>query len=111
MSSHHFLAFADYKSFTDIGLIDKRNSTDKESVPFEETGQKIAFLSRDKSGRDGQVFLNILQVDPFSSQMKFELLTTDYEAEMSGGIRDDCIYKAYVMQVTSVRGLDVAFVC
>ena len=30
---------------------------------------------------------------------------------MSGGIRDDCIYNAFVMQVTSVRGLDVSFVC
>ena len=30
---------------------------------------------------------------------------------MDGGIRDDCIYNAFVMQVTSVRGLDVSFVC
>ena len=30
---------------------------------------------------------------------------------MNGGIRDDCIYNAFVMQVTSVRGLDVSFVC
>lgn len=43
--------------------------------------------------------------------MKFELWTTEYEAGMDGGIRDDSIYQAFVTQVTSVRGLDVSFVC
>lgn len=45
-----FLAFAQYKDFTDIGLVDKRSNADKENIPFEETGQKIAFLTRNKSG-------------------------------------------------------------
>ena len=106
-----FLCFAQYKDFTDIGLVDKRSNIDKESIPFEETGPKIAFLTRNKSGPEGEVYLNILHVDPYASPMKFELWTTEYEAEMSGGIRDDCIYNAFVMQVTSVRGLDVSFVC
>ena len=38
-------------------------------------------------------------------------MTTKYEAGMDGGIRDDCIYKAIVTQVTSARGIDVAFAC
>ena len=106
-----FLCFAQYKDFTDIGLVDRRGAADKENIPFEETGQKIAFLTRNKSGSEGDVFLNILHVDPFASPMKFELWTTTYEAGMDGGIRDDCIYNCFVMQVTSVRGLDVSFVC
>ena len=106
-----FICFAQYKDFTDIGLVDKRSAADKENIPFEETGQKIAFLTRNVSGPSGEIFLNILHVDPFASPMKFELWTTTYEAGMDGGIRDDCIYNAFVMQVTSVRGLDISFVC
>ena len=106
-----FLAFAQYRDFADVGLVDKRSSAEKNAVPFEQTGNKIAFLTRNKHGRDGDIYLNVLQVDPFASPQRFELLETVYEAEMKGGIRDDCIYNAFVMQVTSVRGLDVSFVC
>ena len=30
---------------------------------------------------------------------------------MDGGVRDDCIYQAFMMQVTSARGIDVSVVC
>ena len=70
---------------------------------------KIAFLTRNKSYPKGEVYLNVLHVDPFSQNI--ELLETAYEAEMNGGIRDDVIYKAFVTQVTSIRGLDVSFIC
>jgi hypothetical protein len=85
----------------------------RNKVPFEEMFQRIAFLTRQKpkNGDVGAVYLNILQVDPYSETTNFELLTTKYEAEMDGGVRDDVIYKAFVMQVTSLRGIDVAFVC
>lgn len=33
-----FLAFAQYKDFTDIGLVDKRPNIEKDNIPFEETG-------------------------------------------------------------------------
>ena len=66
---------------------------------------------KEEDAKVGAVYLNILQVDPYSAETRFELLTTKYEAEMDGGIRDDIIYKAFVMQVTSTRGIDVSFVC
>ena len=104
-----FLAFVHYRDFVDIGLIDKRSSSDKKSVPFEQTGMKVAFLTRNKTGINGEIYLNVLNIDPFSQNM--ELLETSYEAEMKGGIRDDVIFKAFILQVTSVRGLDVSFIC
>jgi hypothetical protein len=70
---------------------------------------KIAFLTRNMSGPKGEVYLNVLNVDPFGK--RFELFETSYEAEMKGGIRDDIIFKSFVTQVTSVRGLDVSFIC
>ena len=30
---------------------------------------------------------------------------------MEGGIRDDVIFKAFITQLRSVRGIDVSFVC
>ena len=104
-----FLAFAHYRDFTDIGLTDKRSSSDKKSIPFEQTGMKIAFLTRNITGPKGEIYLNVLDIDPFSQ--KVQLLESPYEAEMKGGIRDDMIFKAFVLQVTSARGLDVAFIC
>ena len=70
---------------------------------------KVAFLTRNITGPKGEIFLNVLDIDPFSQ--KVQLLESPYEAEMRGGIRDDMIFKAYVLQVTSARGLDVAFIC
>ena len=54
--------------------------------------------------------MNLLNIDTYSSPLHFELMTTEFDAEMSGGVRDDCIYKSFITQVTSVRGLDVSFV-
>lgn len=56
------------------------------------------------------MLLNVLSIDSYSSPMKFELFTTDYEACMDEGMSDDLIQRCVATQVTSVRGLDVAFV-
>ena len=65
-------------------------------------------MTRDKHGRDGEIYLSVLQIDPFSQ--KVELLETGYEAKMDGGIIDDYIYSAHIAQVSSYRGLDVTFI-
>lgn len=56
------------------------------------------------------MLLNVLEIDNYRSPMKFELHTTHYEACMEEGMKDDNIQKCIVTQVTSVRGLDVAFI-
>lgn len=77
----------------------------------------MAFLTRKQGICDseecskGDVLLNILVIDTYSKPMKFDLYTTKFEACMEEGICDDTIYSAFVMQMTSVRGLDVSFVC
>ena len=112
-----FVCFAEYQNNADIGFIDKRPQDQADIVPFSETGDKIAFLTRtfreDEDDDDkmiGDMFLNILSIDSYSSPMKFELYTTHYEACMEEGMSDDSIQKCIVTQVTSARGLDVAFV-
>jgi hypothetical protein len=56
------------------------------------------------------MLLNVLSVDSYSSPMRFELYTTIFEACMEEGMGDDSIQRVFSTQVTSVRGLDVAFV-
>lgn len=86
------------------------------NVPFGETGDKIAFLTRHFKKDDygdneyGDMYLNVLSIDSYSSPMRFELYTTNYEACMGEGMSDDAIQKCFVTQITSVRGLDVAFI-
>ena len=106
-----FLTFVQYRDFCDIGLKDRRHKSEKRSVPFEQTGTKIAFLTRNKTGLDGEIYLNVLHIDPFTDPYRVELLEAYYEAEMKGGIRDDVIQKAFITQVRSVRGFDVTFIC
>lgn len=53
------------------------------------------------------MLLNILYVDSYSEPMVFEHYTTDYEACMMEGCRDDVIHKAYAFEVKSGRGCDV----
>jgi len=66
-------------------------------VPFSETGDKIAFLTRKfgACGKDecerGDILLNVLSIDSYSSPMKYELFTTHYEACMEEGMSDDSI--------------------
>ena len=84
-------------------------------MPFCETGDKIAFLTRkfkvcENKCDKGDMLLNVLSIDSYSSPMKFELYTTSYEACMNEGMNDDSIQSCIAMQVTSVRGLDVTFV-
>jgi len=53
--------------------------------------------------------LNILFVDSYSEPMTFKLYTTDYEACMMEGSRDDVIHKAFAFEVKSGRGCDVTY--
>lgn len=55
------------------------------------------------------MLLNVLTIDSYSNPMRFELNVTDYEACMEEGMSDDSIQSCICMQVTSSRGLDVAF--
>lgn len=55
----------------------------------------------------GDILLNVLSIDSYSSPMKFELFVTNYEACMQEGMSDDSIQNCIAMQVASSRGLDV----
>ena len=95
LEGREFLSFVNFQNFSDIGLLDKRKKEEKNAVPFDETGTRIAFMTRNKHGRDGAIYLNVLSIDPFSE--KVELLESGYEAKMNGGIIDDYIYKIMVI--------------
>lgn len=41
-----FICFVDYQSLNDIGFVDSREQIQAERVPFSETGDKIAFITR-----------------------------------------------------------------
>jgi hypothetical protein len=112
-----FICFADYVRLEDIGFKDTRDPAQAEIVPFSETGDKIAFVTRkydvceaDDECLEGDMLLNVLSIDSYSTPMRFELFTTTYEACMREGMADDAIQRCVAMQVTSARGLDVAFV-
>ena len=66
LQGREFLSFVKFKTFEDIGLQDKRRKDDKNFIPFREIGTRIAFITRNKHGKDGEVFLNVLSIDPFS---------------------------------------------
>ena len=84
---------------------------------MEEYRQRVGFLTRVKGhcGDDdcekGDVIFNIIEVDSYSFPMQYNLYSTHYEACMNGGVRDDIMHKAVVMQVQSHRGLDVTLCC
>lgn len=92
-----FICFASYLAVNDIGFKDKREETEKEIVPFSETGDMIAFLGRkfgvcgDDECDKGDMLLNVLCIDSYSTPMRFELYTTTYEACMNEGMGDDSI--------------------
>lgn len=111
------MCFCEYQNNNDIGFVDKREANQADIIPFSETADKIAFITRSfgkcergSSCERGDMLLNVLEIDNFCSPMKFELHTTHYEACMDEGMQDDNIQKCIVTQVTSVRGLDVAFI-
>ena len=81
-------------------------------MPFSETDHKIAFLTRQFGEDDkvGEIFLNILSVELYSRNMKFQLYTSHYGACLDEGMGDDCIQKCIVTQVTSYDDKDVALV-
>ena len=66
-------------------------------VPFLETGDKIAFITRkfgvcgNNDCERGDMLLNVLSIDSYSNPMQFELYTTTYEACMEEGMSDDMI--------------------
>lgn len=118
-----FICFADYRKLEDIGFKDNRDAAQAELVPYDECGDKIAFVTRcfkeeededddvdDSVPKEGEMFLNVLSIDSYSTPMRFELHTTNYEAAMEEGVADDSIQKCVAMQMTSQRGLDVTFI-
>jgi len=75
----------------------------------------IAFLSRvhgkcedSENCKNGDMLVNLLQVDAYAQPVRFKLYTTEYEACMEEGCRDDVIHSAFVIKVNSMRGVDVA---
>ena len=98
-----FICFADYQNNADIGFKDKRDANTAEVIPFNETADNIAFLTRkrgvDEDGVEKEYFdilLNILSIDSYSRPMKFLLYTTKYDAYMGEGMSDDVIQKCIV---------------
>ena len=90
---------------------------EKIRMPLNETGEFIAFLTRVhgacEEGDDckkGDLILNLLSVDSYSEPMTFTLYTTNYEACMQEGCRDDVIHKAYAIECKSARSTDVTLV-
>ena len=87
--------------------------------PFEEMSQRIAFITRtngvcqqrrNKECTRGDLLLNVIEVNPYSVNMRFRLFTTHFEACMDEGIRDDYVQKSITTVLTSARGLDVTFI-
>ena len=70
-----FVCFADFQKMEDIGFIDKRDQNLAKLVPFTETGDKIAFLTRkynvcgNSNCVKGDMLLNVLSVDSYSNPM------------------------------------------
>ena len=98
-----FICFADYQNNADIGFKDKRDANTAESIPFNETADNIAFLTRKRGLEDDgsekeyfDILLNVLSVDSYSRPMKFLLYTTQYDAYMGEGMSDDTIQKCIV---------------
>jgi len=54
------------------------------------------------------MLVNLLQVDAYAQPVRFELYTTEYEACMEEGCRDDFLHSAFAIKVNSARGVDVA---
>jgi hypothetical protein len=83
-------------------------------VPLNETGEYIAFLTRAMYDEDcgdgfdqGFILLNILYVESFAEPMTFTLYTTNFEANLAEGCRDDVMHKSFAFSVQSTRGVDV----
>lgn len=109
-----FLCFSNYYKLDKIGFKDKRPKGAQRLIPFNETGEYIAFLTRSQNKCDkgincnkGDIFLNLLVVESYAEPMTFTLYTTEYEACMTEGSRDDVMHKSFVIQVNSSRGVDV----
>lgn len=97
----------------DIGFLDKRDGATKKTCPFPESGNRIAFLTKSYCCEDydcetGDLLLNILSMDTYSSPQQFKLFTTTYEACMQEGCRSDVCHLAYCIKVITSRGVDVA---
>ena len=62
-----------------------------------------------KECKEGDMFVNILKIDPYAEPMSVTLFTTKYEACMMEGTRDDFMHKSFVFACSSLRGnTDVA---
>ena len=99
-----FIAFVNYKNLKQVGFEDMRPKMLKDKIPLCETGEFIAFLTRVhgvceeyEDCKTGDLLLNLLYVDSYSEPMKFTLYTTDYEASVGKGCRDDVIRSAFAI--------------
>jgi hypothetical protein len=62
---------------------------------------------KEENCEKGDILLNILHVESFAEPMTFTLYTTNYEACMMEGARDDVMHKVFAFEVQSSRGVDV----
>jgi len=97
------LQFCDYNKLDEIGFKDKRPASEK-GCSLEEYRQRVGFLTRTKGNSSdednkGDVLFNIIEVDSYSFPMKYTHYVTKFEAGMSGGVRDDIMHRAFVLQV------------
>ena len=86
-----FVCFADYKNWSDIGLVDTRATKRAEEIPFSEKMNRVAFITRVKGKTE--LLLNVLAFSPYSTNPAFYLNISSYSADMNEGIKDDYIKK------------------
>jgi len=55
--------------------------------------------SEEDESKKGDVLFNIIEVDSYSFPMQYSHYVTRYEAGMDGGVRDDIMHRAAVIQV------------
>ena len=113
LADSDFIAFVNYNNLKQVGFEDVRPKNLRDKIPLSETGEFVAFLTRVhgvcEEGEDcktGDLLLNLLYVDSYSEPMTFTLYTTDYEACMGEGCRDDVIRSAFAIEVKSARSTD-----
>ena len=73
LAEGEFLCFTNFHKLDEIGFKDKRTKGAQKLIPFNETGEFIAFLTRQMNKCDkgidclkGDVFLNLLVVESYA---------------------------------------------
>jgi hypothetical protein len=99
----------------EICFLDKRTNLFN-NVHFEQTDIRVVFLTKAKGKCSpectiGDMLINVMEIDPYSSPMKFTIHTSPYEACMGGGVRNDLIIRSFVINAISDRGYDIVLAC